>query len=403
MLSQQTGSFRHMKSLNRSLILNTIRRHQAISRAEIAKETNLTPPTVTNIVNELIKENMVFESSAGESKGGRKPILLKIKSDSRFVIGVDIGVSKVRLVVSDLEASLFERSVLDTPAHLTRTSFLEFITSALQAFLEELGSKKEKLIGIGVAMHGIVDHRTGVSIHAPTLGLMNVPVKEHLEQHLQLPVEVSNDAKALAIAEKWFGAGKAFDNFLCLNIVEGIGSGLIINNELFHGHHSLAGELGHMPVSQEGPLCSCGAEGCLQTFISENAIQRNMEEKLLAGEGSSLQASFEKDQTPDMQLIYQHAAAGDELSKRVFEEAGRYLGLGLTSAIHFMNPPLIILGGSILKYVDVLLPPMNKVLTGRALTEAAASTKIEISELGEDGTLKGACTLILANLFQSGN
>lgn len=403
MISNQTGSFRLMKSLNRSLILNTIRRHEAVSRAEIAKETKLTPPTITNLVSELIEENLVYESSSGASRGGRRPILLKIKSESRFIIGVDIGVRKMRIALSDLDAVISHRVVINMPPALTGESFLLFVTSALGQFLEGIGEKQEKLIGVGIAMHGIIDSRTGVSIHAPTLGLTNVPVKKRLEQELQLPVEVANDAKAMALAEKWFGAGRHYEDFLCLNIGEGMGSGLILQNALYHGSGSLAGELGHIVLSLEGERCSCGAKGCLQTFVSGEAIQRRTLARLHAGEESTLQQLTAANGIIDGAAVFAHAEKGDRLSISILKETGTYLGLGLTSAIHLLNPPLIILGGGVAKAADYLLPAVREVWKERALTAATAETEVKVSQLGSEGTLMGACTLILSQLFQPEN
>ncbi|WP_147804418.1 ROK family transcriptional regulator [Alkalicoccus halolimnae] len=396
MASQHTGSFHMMKSLNRSLILNTIRQNGAISRSEIAKATKLTPPTVTNLVNELLEENLVYESSAGESKGGRKPILLKIKSDSRFIIGIDIGVRKMRIALSDMDARLLKQELIPMPGSLTKTTFLEFLQHHVGTFMRSIDERREKLIGIGAAMHGIVDHRTGNSIHAPTLGIRNIPVKEALEEVSGLPVRVENDAKAMALGEKWFGAGRNVDSFLCLNIGEGIGAGLVIDNTLFHGHNSLAGEIGHMMIEKDGPVCSCGRSGCLQTFASGEAMRRRMKAKLETGAASSLKAA----DSPDGAAIFEAAEKGDELSREVLSETGDYLGTGLVNAVHFINPPLIILGGGVAKAGKYLLPSIKKVMKDRALSEEAGETEVEVSYLGEEGSLIGACTLILAELFE---
>ncbi|UTR13350.1 ROK family transcriptional regulator [Salipaludibacillus sp. LMS25] len=399
MAAHLTGSFQLMKSLNRSLILNIIRTSGAISRSEIAKQTGLTPPTVTNIVNELLDEELVLESRAGTSNGGRKPILLTIKSDSRYIIGVDVGVKKVRLALTNLNANVLQRKLLPMPHTqvLTTEQFLDFLQQAIDTFLTENVTQKKKIIGIGVAMHGIVDHEQGIAIHAPTLKLERVPVKQMLEQAFNLPVRVENDAKALALGEKWFGAGRDVDHFVCLNVGEGIGGGIILNDHLFHGNNSLAGEIGHTKIDFNGPTCSCGNNGCFQTLASGQAVKERAHNYIKQGKKTSLAEVDLKDL--DGQLIYKCAEEGDEIAKKVLEETGAYLGFGLLNIIHFLNPSMVIIGGGVSKSGKWILEPAKAVIQSYSLSREAARTTIGVSELGDEGSLIGACTLVLSELF----
>ncbi|MCE7794079.1 ROK family transcriptional regulator [Salipaludibacillus sp. CUR1] len=402
MSSRMTGSFQLMKSLNRSLILNTIRVNGAISRSEIAKKTKLTPPTVTNIVNELIKADLVLESRAGTSNGGRKPILLTINSNSRYIIGVDVGVKKVRLALTNLNADILKRKLVKMPDResLTEESFLQFLQDIILSFLEEIEEAKDKLIGLGVAMHGIVDHEAGTAVHAPTLKLENVPVKQVLEDHFNLPVRVENDAKALALGEKWFGAGKETDHFVCLNVGEGIGSGIILHDELFHGSDDLAGEIGHTLIDLNGPLCSCGNKGCFQMLASGHALKERARERVKDDRETLLKERSGNDlEELDGQLIYECAKDGDAVAAEILEETGEYLGIGLLNIIHFLNPRMIIVGGGVSKAGSFLMDPVHKVIKTRALSKRARNTRIVLSELDEEGSVIGACTLVLSELF----
>ncbi|WP_416148498.1 ROK family transcriptional regulator [Salipaludibacillus sp. HK11] len=402
MATHMTGSFHLMKSLNRALILNTIRSNGAISRSDIAKKTKLTPPTVTNIVSELIKAQLVLESRSGISNGGRRPILLTIDSDSRYIIGVDVGVRKVRLALTNLNADISMRKIESMPSqeHLDEKSFIDFLQEIIGNFLGEVTDEKSKLIGIGVAMHGIVDHDTGISVHAPTLKLENVPVKQVLEDAFHLPVRVENDAKALALGEKWFGAGKESDHFVCLNVGEGIGGGIILNDELFHGNDSLAGEIGHTVIDSDGPECSCGNKGCFQTLASGYALKERTKEQIKQGVETSLTDKIGTDMDLlDGQQIFESALEGDPLAKRVLHETGEYLGVGILNIIHFLNPSMIIIGGGVSKADLFIMKPVIDSIQVRALSERAKKTKIVVSELGEEGSLIGACTLVLSELF----
>lgn len=399
--AQKTGSFQGMKSLNRSIILNSIRVHGMISRSEIAKETKLTPPTVTNIVTELIADNLVVESRPGTSNGGRKPILLAINADSRFIIGVDVGVKKVRLALTNLNAEISMRKIEELPSELNEESFLVFLREIISSFKQEMESVvQEKMIGIGVAMHGIVDHETGTSVHAPTLKLENVSVKDALEETFSLPVRVENDAKALALGEKWFGVGKDMDHFFCLNVGEGIGGGLVHNGQLVHGNDSLAGEIGHTVVDMGGRVCSCGNRGCLEAFASGNALKFKGKQLIDTGKAPKLVEKLLGTSSPiSGKIIYECAVDGDTVSRDILQETGEYLGIGILNLIHLINPQMIILGGGVSQASDFLLGPIKEVVLARALSDRARNTEIVVSELGEEGSLIGAVTLVLSELF----
>ncbi|QKS70148.1 ROK family transcriptional regulator [Paenalkalicoccus suaedae] len=391
-MAGQAGSFKLMKSLNRALILQTIRESEPISRSEIAKRTKLTPPTVTNIVNELLEEELVLESKVGSSNGGRKPIMLTIHADSRYTIGVDVGVKKIRLSLMNMNARIDQTKRVEMPERLTNDTFLSLLETSIEDFLEEIGAYKDSVIGVGIAMHGIVDATSGESIHAPTLKLRHVPIKASLEAALSLPVFVENDAKAMALGEKWFGAGKDYSSFISVNIGEGVGAGVVIRDKLWSGATGLAGEIGHTVLHPDGPTCSCGRKGCLQAFVSGEAL------RLQAAQAPE-ESALKKIKEADGAAVYEAAKSGDDFSQRVLREAGKYLGLGLVNIVHFMNPKLVIIGGGVAKAEEYLEAPMKQVLGERALTEDAGETEVVFSPLGEKAALIGAGTLVLSHLF----
>ncbi|MFA9556605.1 ROK family transcriptional regulator [Evansella sp. AB-rgal1] len=397
---QVTGSFQLMKSMNRSLILNTIRTNGAISRADIAKITKLTPPTVTNIVNELLKENLVVESKTGISSGGRKPILLSINSSSRYIIGLDVGVKKIRYALSDLNANLLVSKVKRMPPQLTVESFLQVLVQVIQDSIDGMEENKDKLLGIGIAMHGIVDSETGTSLFAPSLKLEGIKVKEHLEQLFEIPVRMENDAKALALGEQWFGNGQGIRDLICINVGEGIGAGLIVNNRIFHGSNSIAGEIGHTMIDMNGPLCTCGSVGCFQTLASGQALrERAMKEISLGKETTLIEKVNSEISNIDGHIIYECAKKGDTLSQQVLKDTGHYIGIGIINIIHFFNPSLIIIGGGVSKAKEFILEPINNVINDRAITHDSKKTPIIFSALGDNGSLIGAITLVLTEIY----
>lgn len=393
------GSFQLMKSLNRSIVLTTIRSHGPISRAEIAKRTALTPPTVTNIVNELLNEKFVVESEVGASSGGRKPILLKLNAESFAIVGIDVGVSAIKAILTDLDAAVLQDIRAPIPPRPDEATFMQQLHRVVAALIEAAGPLR-KVVGIGIGMHGLVNPEAGESVFAPNLHLRNVPIRKRLEQAFGLPVYVENDVVAMALGELWFGGGTETDHFICVNIGEGVGAGIVLNRQIFRGSSYSAGEIGHTTVDLNGPRCSCGNYGCLQTLVSGPAIAESVQNEIALGRRSKLERSaFGSLQTITGELVYEAALEGDELALEAFRKAGRLLGISLTNMIHTLNPQKIILGGGVSGAGPLLTKPLEETVKARALESSVRSLTIETSRLGSRATAIGAVTIVLSRLF----
>ncbi|WP_077602116.1 ROK family transcriptional regulator [Oceanobacillus sojae] len=381
----QRGTFKLMKSVNKSLVLNKIRKDGPISRAQIAKDSKLTPPTVSSFVKELLEEGLVKEKDLGKSNGGRKPTMLEINYHHFYIIGVDSGSSRVDVILSDLSGKIYERISADFPNNMSKEQFLIILSSAVRDILSKV-TRPDKVLGIGVAMHGVVQVETGTSLIAPSLGLENIPIKETLENEFNLEVYVENDARAMALGESWFGEYGDQDSMMTINIGNGVGSGLVVDGNLYHGAQDIAGEIGHMMIDIHGEVCECGNKGCLQTFISGSSIARRAnklrEEHFASG----------KD-------VYEAMQNGNTSLKEVFEETGMLIGIGITNLIHVVNPKLIVLGGGVMNAEEMLLPAIHKTIAQHALTPEAKETKVVVSKLGKDAALLGATALVLVEIF----
>ncbi|AZB42202.1 ROK family transcriptional regulator [Bacillus sp. FJAT-42376] len=400
MASHLVGSFQLMKSLNRSLILNTIRSAGGISRAEIAKKTRLTPPTVTNIAGELLHEGLVVEGQHGPSSGGRKPILLKINSQGFFVAGIDVGVRKIRFALTNLDAKVMLQNTIPIHDSMTEDEFVNIMTREVQSLVKTAAVPKEKLIGIGIGMHGIVNSADGVALFAPNLNLKNIPLKQRLEEELQVPVRVENDARAMALGESWFGNGAGAGDLICINVGYGIGAGILMDHQLFRGRHGLAGEIGHTVADLNGSRCTCGNYGCLQTVAGHDGLKRAVMKEMSFGRKTLItEFTGGNENLITGKLIHKAALQGDELAIETFRNAGRYLGTAVTNLIHIVNPSKIIIGGGLSKAGSFLLDPLREVVKQRALDEEAKETKIVQSGLGDQAALIGAVTLVLAEMF----
>ncbi|WKA60337.1 ROK family transcriptional regulator [Planococcus shenhongbingii] len=381
------GTFKWMKSVNKSIILNIIRSNGPISRAQIAKKTNLTPPTVSSNVKELIEQKIVKESELGQSQGGRKPTMLLINHQAFCIIGVDAGPEYIECIVADLSGKVMNRSETKLPLPITNQQFIAALKSCINGCLEGIPEAEDKIIGIGVAMHGVVKVDTGTSLYAPNIGLVNIPIKDELERAFGLEVKVENDARAMALGEFWFGNHGELTSMLTVNIGRGVGAGLIINGKLYHGSSNIAGEIGHMTIDLHGEICECGNRGCLQTFVTGPAIARKVNKKT-----SENPLTAEK--------VFEQAIDGNEEFAAILKESGRAMGVGLTNLIHIVNPEKIVLGGGVSKAEKFILPAILETIEASALTPLASQTKVEVSKLGDDATLIGAITLLMVDVFE---
>lgn len=375
-----------MKSVNKSIILNKIRTDAPISRAQIAKETKLTPPTVSSNVKELIDQGIVKESKLGESQGGRKPTMLLINNQGFYIVGVDAGPEMIECILTDLSGKIIIRTSSKLTMPLTNAQFLFILKNCIRDCITNDSNTSKKIIGIGVAMHGVVDIESGISLFAPILGLTNIPIKEELEKEFKLKVKVENDARAMALGESWFGDHGELTSMLVVNIGRGVGAGLVIDGRLYHGAQDIAGEVGHMTIDLHGEICECGNRGCLQTFITGPAMARR------AMKGMS----------PDSitaEKVYKLAIGGNEEFATILKETGRVIGIGLTNLIHIINPQKIVLGGGVTKAKELIFPVVLKTIEECALTPRAKQTEVTITKLGDDATLIGAVSLLLVDVF----
>ncbi|ADU29305.1 ROK family transcriptional regulator [Evansella cellulosilytica] len=401
----QTGSFEGMKSLNKTAILNIIRLKGPISRAEIAKMTKLTPPTVGSIVGELIDSKMVIEET-GESKshGGRKPIMLTINASSYYVIGIYGAREIIHTVIATLDGkiSYSNEEKLSTPP--TKDEYIDLLKNGVEKVLQQKRIKQNKVLGIGVGMHGLVDPQKGISIFSPHLHIENIPIKQELESAFDIPVLVDNDVRTLALAESWYGEGKDISNFVCLSVGLGIGSGIMLNGEIYTGQYHSAGEIGHTVVDINGPRCQCGNYGCLEAYASELAIISRVKKGLRLGRSTIINDWIkETDSQLTIEMVFDAAEKGDAFVLEVLEETGRFLGIAVANLINILTPSKVILEGRIFEAGgNTLLSPLKEIIKKSSLRSYSDDVSIVTSDLGKKGMVIGAFTLVLKELYTTG-
>lgn len=398
------GSFELMKQLNVSAVLKVIKDNGSLSRAEIAKLTGLTPASVTNITKLLIEDDFLIESKIGESSGGRPPIILELNPNARYVVGVGIGVGVVDVVITNLSANIIiKRSMIIEEERYDYDLVFKKLVNLINEVIQFSKIDKDKVLGVGVALHGIVNARTGISIHSLYYGWKNKYIKEKLEEELGLTVYVDNDVRAMALGESWFGATKDIANFVTLNISNGIGAGIIINNTPYYGVDFSAGEIGHVVVEADGDKCNCGNYGCLETVASNNNITRKAIKLIKQGVNSSLSKDIDDINNLSIEDICKAANNGDELSITILKEAARYIGIAITNLINILNPTAIVVVGEIFENTTHTVETLSEIVKNRGLKLSSENVRIIRSLLGRDAAVVGASTLVIQEIFNCSN
>lgn len=395
------GDLLSMKEMNRRLILDVIRTNTNLSRSEIAKKTKLNPSTVTRITAELINEGVISEVGHADSQGGRKPILLDLVPDVVHIIGINVERNSIIGLVSNLIGTVIHQTILPIKSY-SKADIYNDIAAVIEGLMKKAAAEDRTLIGIGIAMHGLVDSDQGIILYPPAFGWKNLPIVDLLEKRFDLPVKLENNARAMALGESWFGAARGEKNFIALKVGHGIGSGIMLNGDIFRGVDFTAGEIGHTYVTVDGPLCDCGNYGCLETLASIKALTKRAQRSLKEGVASEILTLAGNPETVTHEHIFTAAQNNDPLALHLLQDAGRYLGMALANITNLLNPAKILIGGEILAGLEFVLPTLAATVKARAMEIPAQSLAIEPIELGMNSVAIGAVTLILEDIFKPG-
>lgn len=374
-----------MRTQNSNLVLKLIWSERQLSRAEIARQTGLSPSTVSAIVGELEEVGLVREIGAGASRGGRRPVLIGFRDDAYTLVGVELGATHVSAVLTDLRGNVqaFRDTALDVrhEPDATLAKVHELVDECLVA---ERVSRR-RVVGIGVAVPSPVHPQRPGKLSSLILpAWRDHDVQESLFETFGRPVFVDNDANLGALSERYWGAGAGGEDLAYIKVATGIGSGHIINGELYRGAGGTAGEIGHIAIDPGGPLCVCGLRGCLATLIGADALRAKA--RKLWGKRKA---------TPTVADIVAGVRAGDPVARQLVDEVGHYLGIVVAGVLNLLNPAVVVLGGEITSVGDLLLDPLRVSIRARALSTSVAETRIVSSRLGERSIAVGAATMVL--------
>ena len=385
------------REINRRIVLNVIREHQPISRADLARHLNITRGVVSTLVQELIAQGVIYEGATGEAARGRKPTFLHIRTGDRLAIAVDVRFTKTYLMLCDFSGRQLALEAHDTIFDVP--DFIKDLSSRIRRILKTHGAKAT-CEGIGVVIPGMVDQRTGLILNAPALGWRGVEIRDKLASATGLPVQIENSGRACALAQLWLGRDEATgpNSFVFISVSDGLGVGMVVNGELVRGHDHIAGEFGHIPLSLDGPRCMCGSSGCWEAYISNLAtLSRYFGWNLFKLSPNSLRDAGNSSFTV-LDLVAR-ARAGDAKALGAIQATARFLGLGLGSIVNTVNPDCIYMAGEITTAWDLMEDTVRQALAERTLTESAARTPLRLSTTQESPRLSGAAALIAAPSF----
>jgi glucokinase-like ROK family protein len=385
-----TYRIRNIKKFNKRVILDMIRfTPGGISRAELARQMLLTRSAISTIIDDLENIRLVDETETGPTTGGRRPILLAINPQYGHVVGIDMGATHVGIVVTDFSAHVLEE--IEYPFSVANGP--QMCLTEIGGYINELLSKLQlninKISAVGIGVPGPIVTESGEVSSPPIMpGWDEYPIRAHLEQLWKVPVSIGNDAELGALGEWAYGAGRGESNLAYIKVGTGVGAGLLLDGHIYRGTTGCAGEIGHITIQENGPLCTCGNHGCLEAMAGGHAIARKAREAIETGKRTQMSAV-----EPEKILAVNVAAAaqrGDLVAQQIITEAGAHLGIAIASLVNLINPGMVVIGGGVSQLGDLLLDPIRKTVMERSLNSAAKVVRITSAVLGRRASSMGA-------------
>ncbi len=313
----------------------------------------------------------------------------------KYRIGVDVGGTNIKIALVDFDGKIIYSNTTPTRAELGYEAGVNSIKQAIKDLAQETNQDSKTIEAIGFGLPGQIDYKKGIVKNLPNIpGWVDIPLAKIIEEEFSIPTRLDNDVRCAALGELNFGAGKGCENLICITVGTGIGSGIVLNGKLVRGATNAAGEIGHIKMSmQDGPLCGCGDYSCFEAYASGPAIV-TMAKEYISGGKSAKYKEMANDGIITPYIVAQAALQGDAVSIQIFKKIGTIIGLGLTSVINLLNPEKIIIGGGVADAGDILLEPIRKTISDRAMPIQAASVQIVPAQLANTAGVIGASLLI---------
>jgi predicted NBD/HSP70 family sugar kinase len=384
---------------NKADILSAINQHAPISRTRLAELFDLSFTAVTHIVNEFIEIGVIKEGGDGHDlkPRGRRASFLQLNEDYGYIIGLEVTDVRVKSALADFAGNIKAVKRIIFENH-SKDYLISTIIESIESLVEENNISWERVKGIGIGMHGLVDYENGISLTFPSSEeWANVPLKSIIEERFNIPAKLDARLYVATLAELIYGEGRYNPDFVYFNSGPGNGFniGLVFSGQILRGKDGFAGQFGHLVLDPKGPRCFCGSRGCLVTLASPLAIEKKAIEAINEGINTSLTSIYKEKGTILFKDIADSALKGDKLSVNLIEEAGRYLGLGFSYVINLFAPPLVVLAGTLNSAGSMLLDTIKREIALHSVPQVYQGIEIKFSSLEEDVAARGAVVLII--------
>lgn len=397
-----------LKTENKAAILKYVYQNDVTTKSDIAKNLGISKPTASGIVDELVDEKWVKVAGIGESttRGGKPPVLLRFNPVIGSVIGLHISEGELNGALFDLEMN-----VLHTKRQRYRRSddipdVLHSIHSVIRDLIDYSKVLNIRLFGIGISAPGVIEARTGTIVKSANFEEWNdIPLGARVSAEFDLPVRVDNEARNSAVAEQWFGQGRNLQTFITLRTKGGIGTGLVVNGQVYEGLDDSAGEFGHTTIDMNGPVCKCGNHGCWEVYASEKAFLRRFTEALLSNRPSSLKSLIEKcDNGGELDIadLAPWYLRRDPFVQEKINQHAFYIGVGVANLVNLFNPERVLLDGQLTVFEDGFIEEITRVVKERALSLPANRVVLSYSSFEDEIALVGAGALMVRDLIEGG-
>jgi len=370
--------------INRALVVKELKSTESHSRAALARQLGLSKITISQIVADLIAESLVEEKGEGspQSTGGRKPILLTLSSSSRFVLGLDIGLTNTVVALAGLKGERLVQFRVPTNARHDIQSILTQVDDLVSAALTRQGISRDLIVGVGISIGGLIESQEGFITFSPDFGWQDVPFRSLLEGRLRLPVTIDNCTRAMAFGEKWQEKSRDSENIFYINLGYGIGSAIVMHGRIYNNNS----EFGHIRITNKDVLCDCGKKGCLEAVASGHAIERAANAIIPKKHANTHYTAKDAAEL---------ALAGNEAARQIFRDASRYLGRAISIAATLFNPDRIVIAGGVAGARELIEEPLMDEYNATTMDVIKKSTPVTFSSYGMDAGIIGALSLAL--------
>ena len=392
----QSQAVEQKKIAHKKQILKAIYFNGPLSNSELGKIVKLSTPKINSLLVELIEDNLVEELGRGDSSGGRRPNIYGLVEDGFFVVGISINVNRTIISIFNSKNEEVSGPHYFPIKMQSDISIFKKVNDELENVLKESKIPLEKIIVAGIELPGLINQKQGTNkTYFPEIDNLF----EELKLIFGIPVFFDHDSKVRAFAEQHFGFAKNKKHVLMLQADWGLGLGIIIDGKLYAGKSGFSGEFGHLPIAENGVLCNCGKQGCLETIVSANAIARKAQNEIRNGNSSLIEKLVDSDfEKIDITVVIQAANSGDQYAISLLAEAGKWLGRGIAYLLQIFNPELIIIGGHVAKAQEFITAPIKQAIQTYASSDISNDTEIKFSKLGSKAGTVGIAAYALNKL-----